>query len=127
MMPYSPHYYDQFRDPPDDDLRDSEEDSDGAQVDFSALQKVRSVSEKTAAALMPSVDAVTLVCANVSRVLYIKSDHMQNKSGASTAEIEGTAAELSAFAMVLGNLHETLESTPQVVSDKAFENMDALL
>jgi hypothetical protein len=48
-------------------------------------------------------------------------------SGASTAEIEGTAAELSAFAMVLGNLHETLESTPQVVSDKAFENMDALL
>lgn len=109
-MPYTPDYYDQFWEPPEDP-RGSEEDSDGVQVDFPALQKVRNVSEKTTAASKPSVDAVTVVCANVSRVLYLGTDDLQSKSGASTAAIESTAAELSGFAMLLGSMRETLEST----------------
>jgi hypothetical protein len=128
MTPYSPNYYDQFREMPVGFLRDPpEEEPDGVQVDFSALQSIRNVSEKTAATLMPSVDAVTLVCANVSRVLYLRTDDLQSKAGASTFEIENTAAELSSFAMVLGNLREILQSSSQVISDQAFQNMNALL
>jgi hypothetical protein len=126
--PYGPSYYDQYHAeiPAPLDL-EAEEPIDRVQVDFSALQNVHNVSDKTAAALMPSIDAVTEVCGKVSKMLYLRTDDLQSRSGASTAEIESTAAELSGFAMVLSNAREVLSSTERLISQKAFENINTLL
>jgi hypothetical protein len=126
--PYGPSYYDQYHTgiPAPVDL-EADEPVDRVHVDFSALQNVHNVPEKTAAALMPSIDAVTEVCGKVSKMLYLRTDDLQSRSGASTTEIESTAAELSGFAMVLSNAREVLSSTERLISQKAFENINTLL